>query len=130
MAGKAYQLASDGYWGLAFSGVIKADGTWVPCADDHGDWNAYMDWFAQGNRADPWLPLADGGVKIVLKEGEVAVGSMLDSLPPEEGGNPMSAASAVPAAFLPAPKEAPAAPAPMPPPQAAPKPPEHRTERR
>jgi hypothetical protein len=80
-----FQLASDGFWGEAFSGVIKSDGTWCPCAfhpAGQSDWHDYMAWYAQGNKADPWLSPADGGYEIVLKPGEIAVGSMFDSLPP------------------------------------------------
>jgi hypothetical protein len=80
-----FQLASDGFWGEAFSGVIKSDGSWCPCAfhpAGQSDWHDYMDWYAQGNKADPWLSPADGGYLIVLKPGEIAVGSMFDSLPP------------------------------------------------
>lgn len=81
-----YQLASDGFWGNAYSGVIRtADGAWCPCEYGNADWQGYMDWFAQSlsNRADPWRSPADGGVAIVLKPGQEAVGSMLDSLPPD-----------------------------------------------
>src|SRR5262245_30175901 len=79
-----YQLPSDGVNGRPYSGVIKSDGTWVPCAADNEDWDAYVEWVGDysKNHPDPYRAPADGGVAIKLKEGEVAVGAMLDSLPP------------------------------------------------
>jgi len=93
----AYQLAWDGYDGMAFSGVIKADGTWVPCAAENTDWDAYQTWVGDKtasppNKPDPWRAPADGGVAIKLAEGQEAVGSMLYSLPPP--APPVEAASA------------------------------------
>lgn len=84
----AYQHASDWWPGHPpYSGVIKADGTWV-ANENSPEWHEYLDWAAtEGNVTDPYKHPSQGGVTIVLKEGEVPVGSMLDSLPPEEGGN-------------------------------------------
>lgn len=117
MAGKQFQLASDGFWQVAYSGVIKSDGTWCPCAHGNEDWQDYMDWYGQSvdNRADPWLSPADGGVAIKLKEGEVPVGTMFDSLPPDWQPAPVKAdappktqvAVAPPPAHVPPPLPAP-----------------------
>jgi hypothetical protein len=84
-----YQLASDGVAGRPYSGVIKSDGTWVPCEADNEDWKQYVEWAGDysDNHPDPYRHPSQGGVKIVRKEGQVPVGAMLDSLPPEEGGN-------------------------------------------
>ena len=81
-----YQLAHDGFDGKAFSGVIKADGTWVPCMADCKDWDEYVKWVSDPKAdpphvPDPWKSPEDGGVAIKLTEDEVAVGSMLMSLP-------------------------------------------------
>jgi hypothetical protein len=86
-----YQHASDYVSGQPpYSGVIRADGKWVACAADSQDWTDYLTWAeTEGNVPDPYLNPAQGGVKIVLEEGQVPYGSMLDSLPPEEGGSPI-----------------------------------------
>src|SRR5262245_3307119 len=80
-----YQLPSDGVNGRPYSGVIKSDGTWVPCAAENEDWDAYVEWAGDysKNKPDPYRSPADGGVAIKLAEGQEAVGAMLDSLPPE-----------------------------------------------
>jgi hypothetical protein len=86
----AYQHASDFIPDHPpFSGVIMG-GKWVPVAADNEDWQAYLEWAAAdpANVPDPWLPLSQGGIAIVLEEGQVAVGVMLDSLPEDQGGNP------------------------------------------
>jgi hypothetical protein len=83
-----YQHASDAVDGNPYSGVIRADGKWIACAGGSQDWADYLTWAGtEGNVADPYLHPAQGGVKIVLEEGQVPVGSMLNSLPPEEGGS-------------------------------------------
>lgn len=86
-----YQHASDWVSGAPpYSGVIRADGKWVACAADSQDWTDYLTWAeTEGNVPDPYLNPAQGGVKIVLEEGQVPYGVMLDSLPPEEGGSPI-----------------------------------------
>jgi len=80
-----YQLPSDGVGGRPYSGVIKSDGTWVPCAADNEDWDEYVEWAGDysKNHPDPYRSPADGGVAIKLAEGQVAVGAMLDSMPPD-----------------------------------------------
>lgn len=83
-----YQLPSDGHDGRAYSGVIKSDGTWVPCEAGNEDWEEYQKWVNDPkadppNRPDPYRSPRDGGVTIKLAEGQEAVGCMLDSLPPE-----------------------------------------------
>jgi hypothetical protein len=86
-----YQHASDAVGGMPYSGVIRADGKWVACASDSTDWTDYLTWAGtEGNVVDPYLHPAQGGVKIVLEEGQVPVGVMLNSLPPEEGGNTLA----------------------------------------
>jgi hypothetical protein len=45
------------------------------------DWADYLAWVEAGNKPDPYLSPVDGGYAIVLREGEVAYGSMLDSMP-------------------------------------------------
>lgn len=85
----AYQLPSDGYDGHAYSGVITSAGKWVACAADSPDWDAYVEWTkTEGNIPDPYKHPDNGGVTIVLDEGQVAYGSMLDSLPADQGGTP------------------------------------------
>ena len=90
MAGQ-YQHASDYTPGSPpYSGVIRADGKWVACAADSPDWDEYLEWAkTEGNVPDPYLHPSQGGVAIVLEEGQVPYGVMLDSIPPEEGGNPV-----------------------------------------
>jgi hypothetical protein len=91
-SGALYQTASDGFDGTGdgvfdmHSGVIKSDGTWVACAaPSHSmygqDWADYLAWVEAGNVPDPYLAPADGGYAITLREGEVAYGSMLNSMP-------------------------------------------------
>jgi hypothetical protein len=85
-----YQHASDAIPGHPpFSGVIMG-GKWIPVAADSPDWDAYVEWAAAdpANVPDPWKPISQGGVAIILETGQVAVGSMLDSLPEDQGGNP------------------------------------------
>jgi hypothetical protein len=84
-----YQYASDYTPGYPpSSGVIRADGKWVACAADSPDWDAYVEWAkTEGNVPDPYKHPDAGGVAIVLEEGEVPVGVMLDSLPADQGGN-------------------------------------------
>jgi hypothetical protein len=78
----AYQHASDAHSGQAYSGVVRADGRWCPCAAGNTDWADYQTWAATApNVADPYKSPVDGGVAIVLQTDEVAVGSMIDSLP-------------------------------------------------
>lgn len=78
----AYQHASDSHGGQAYSGVVRADGRWVACMAGSQDWLDYQAWVAiEPNITDVYTAPADGGVAIVLQQDEVAVGSMLDSLP-------------------------------------------------
>ena len=88
-----YQLASDGYDGSARSGVIRADGKWVPAEAGNPDWYAYMQWLREDeeNRPAPYASPRDGGVAIKLEPNQSAVGVMKDSIddedmpmPPEE----------------------------------------------
>jgi len=110
-----YQLPSDGFDGRAYSGVIKSDGTWVPCEADNEDWQEYEKWVNDPkadppNKPDPYRSPADGGVAIKLKEGEEAVGCMVDSLPPEPATKPpeqMGPPAPPPAQHVPPPPHAP-----------------------
>ena len=98
-AGSTYQLASDGFDGRAYSGVIRSDGRWVPCAADNQDWEDYQTWLAAdpvNNKPSPWLSLDNGGTQIVLQQDEVPVGSMFDSLPPPEETSAQSEAAGPP----------------------------------
>jgi hypothetical protein len=85
MAG-AYQHASDYIPGHPpFSGVITAAGKWVAVQAESQDWVDYQTWAAtEGNVPDPYLHPAQGGVAIVLGEGQVPYGVMLDSIPDGE----------------------------------------------
>ena len=80
-----YQHASDAFDGTARSGVIRTlDGRWIACGaeDVSPDWDTYVTWRdTMGSVTDPYKPPLQGGVAIVLQEGEEAIGSMLDSLP-------------------------------------------------
>jgi hypothetical protein len=82
-----YQHASDWIPGVEtpYSGVIKTDdGKWVACqaTRESQAWTDYLAWAAiEGNIVDPYLAPEAGGVAIVLDPEQVAVGSMLDSLP-------------------------------------------------
>jgi len=83
-----YQHASDFMYGKPpYSGVIRtADGKFIAnqAVSESPDWQAYLDWAAiEGNVADPYLAPEAGGVALVLEEGEVPVGTMLDSMPLE-----------------------------------------------
>lgn len=90
----AYQHASDYIPGMGpFSGVIRSsDGKWIACqaVADSQDWADYLTWAeTPGNVPDPYLHPDQGGVTIVLQPEEVPVGTMCDSLPEAEGGNPV-----------------------------------------
>jgi hypothetical protein len=89
-----YQHASDSVKGMPpYSGVIRADGRWVPCAAGNEDWAEYLEWAKdEKNQPDPYRSPEEGGVVIKLQEGEVAVGSMLDSMPPEPEPTPVVSA--------------------------------------
>ena len=81
-----YQLASDGYDGVARSGVIRADGKWIPCEAGNPDWHEYCDWLAasEDNNPAPFRSPEDGGMVIKLDPNQSAVGSMLDSIEKED----------------------------------------------
>jgi hypothetical protein len=101
MAGQ-YQLPSDGFDHHAYSGVIKSDGTWIPCEHDNEDWAKYEAWLAEDkqppNVPDVYRSPADGGVTIKLKKDQVPVGVMLDSLSPEDYAKAVAAEHAPPPA--------------------------------
>ena len=89
-----YQHASDWYPGKPpFSGVIRTgDGRWIAnqAVDESPEWAEYLEWAkVEGNNTDPYLHPGYGGATIVLQEGEEPVGVMLDSLPEDQGGNPI-----------------------------------------
>lgn len=90
-----YQLAWDGFEGRAYSGVIKSDGTWVPCAADNDDWAEYEEWLGEDkdppNRPDAWRSPDEGGVVLKLAKDQIAIGSMLHSLAPARHPSPPAA---------------------------------------
>lgn len=77
-----YQLASDGYDGVARSGVIRKDGKWVPAEAGNPDWYAYCQWLheSEDNNPAPFASPRDGGIAIKLEPNQSAIGSMLDSV--------------------------------------------------
>lgn len=85
-----YQLASDGYDGVARSGVIRSDGKWVPCEAGNPDWHEYCDWVAASddNNPAPFRAPRDGGVAIKLDPNQSAVGSMRDSVDDDDMPQP------------------------------------------
>jgi hypothetical protein len=88
----AYQHASDYVPDCPpYSGVIKADGTWVACEANSAEWDAYVAWAAAdpANVPDPYLHPEQGGVTLVVPPDTVPYGTMLDSIPPDAGGNPV-----------------------------------------
>ena len=93
-----YQLASDGYDGVAYSGVIRSDGKWVPAEAGNPDWHEYCDWLheSEDNVPAPFRSVRDGGLAIKLEPNQSAVGSMLDSVEDLDGDQPPPAPRRIP----------------------------------
>jgi hypothetical protein len=114
MATAEYQLASDGFDGKAYSGVIRG-GKFIACAAGSEEWDKYVKWLHEDkdppNEPAPYLSPKHGGAVIKLEKGEVPVGTMLDSLPPDYFEK--LAAEQAKAAGAPAPHAPPHAPPPV-----------------
>lgn len=43
------------------NGVMRSDGAWIPANSDNRDWQAYLEWLAEGNAPDePPAQAAEG----------------------------------------------------------------------
>lgn len=93
-----YQLASDGYDGVARSGVIRGDGKWIPCEAGNPDWYEYVKWLeaSPDNNPEPWRRVEHGGLAIKLEDDQSAVGAMLDSVEMPDMPPPVEAPRRIP----------------------------------
>jgi len=39
---------------VAFNGIVRGDGAWIPDDPGNNDWIAYQAWVAEGNTAEAW----------------------------------------------------------------------------